>query len=44
MYEVLFVTIVNAGLLTVAEHVMIVPLSIIAVWAGWRAVSNVRRS
>lgn len=43
MSEAVHSAILNAGLLTVAEHVIMIPLLIVAVWAGWRAVGNVRR-
>ena len=43
MREALYSAITNVGLLTIAEYVMMMPLLIMAVWAGWRAMGNVRR-
>jgi len=43
MRETLHNTIATVGLLTIAEYVMMMPLLIMAVWAGWRAMGNVRR-
>ncbi len=42
MSEAIGSAIVGGGVLTITQYVMMMPLLITAVWAGWRAVGNVR--
>ena len=43
MSEGISSALVGGGVLTIAQYVIMMPLLIMAVWAGWRALGNVRR-